>query len=200
VLRGGRSKVLDLGCGPGLYAEGATRGPATAVSEAFKFLGRGVEAMAAITAAAVLGALVWFAWRWVRDRERVIAVRLRFATVDDANRRAVRAAYARAEVAVARAGFRRRQPSESLGDYSAQVRARFTGSALEFAELTDSASLAAYSDRALGADVVNRASLASVQVRESLKRPFRPSGQLRPCPPSNLRVDPVLRPLPVEDA
>jgi hypothetical protein len=169
---GGLGFLLEHRFGDSL-AEGATRGPATAISEAFKFLGRGIEAMAAITAAAALGALAWLAWRWVRDRERVVAVRLRFATLDDANRRAVRAAYARAEAAIARAGFRRREPSESLGDYSAQVRSRFTGTALEFAELTHAASQAAYSGRELPTEMVDRARQASASLRDSLRRPHR---------------------------
>jgi hypothetical protein len=115
---------------------------------------------------------VWLAWRWVRDRERVVAVRLRYDTLDDANRRAVRAAYARAEAAIARAGFRRRQPSESFGDYSAQVRARFTGTALEFAELTATASQAAYSHRELNTEAVDRARRSSASVSESVRRPL----------------------------
>lgn len=170
---GGLGFLLEHRFGDAL-ADSATRAPATAIAEVFKFLGRGIEAMAAVTALAATGALLWLAWRWLRDRERTISIRRRYSSLDDAHRREVRGSFASVEAAIARAGFRRRLPEESYGDYSAQVRARFPSVARELSRLTAAVSEAAYSGRPLGDSTVNYGNSAAAALRVALRDLRRP--------------------------
>jgi hypothetical protein len=171
---GGLDFLLEHRFGDTL-ADSATRAPATAIAEAFKFFSRGIEAMAAITAVAATGALLWLGIRWLGDRKRHISITRRYASFDDAERRAVRLAFAKAEGAIARAGFRRRLPQESYGDYAAQVRGRFSGVAPEFGELARAASQAAYSAGQMGSATVEKARRASAELRQGLKTAGRGS-------------------------
>ncbi|MBI2965050.1 MAG: hypothetical protein HYY34_02470 [Chloroflexi bacterium] len=179
---GGLGFLLDHRFGDNL-AQSATRAPASAIAETFKFLGRGIEAMVALVALAAMATMVWLSLRWLRGRKHAITMRRQYASLDDLDRRAVRDAFRRAEVQIARAGFRRRMPQESYSTYSTQVRVRFGAIAGEMAELASAASRAAYSAQPLPEGTAEGARRSLAAIREQLKS-ARPSPDLREASPA----------------
>jgi transglutaminase-like putative cysteine protease len=169
---GGLGFLLDHRFGDNM-AQAATRAPASAIAETFKFLGRGIQALVALIALAAMATMTWLSWRWLRDRKHEISMRRQYASLDDPERRAVREAFRRAEAQIARAGFRRRAPQESYATYSAQVRARFEAIAREMAALTNAVSRAAYSAQPLPEGTAEGARMSMATVREQLRRDLR---------------------------
>lgn len=146
---GGLSFLLEHRFGDDL-ARAATRAPAAAIASALEFLESGVQAIMGLASLGAGIALTWLAWRWLKNRRASIVDRKRYATFDDAGRRAVRRAFRKAEARVARSGFRRRLRSESYGAYADAVRAHFQNYPPELGELAALATQAAYSSSPLG--------------------------------------------------